>query len=174
VTFHGYTITPAGKLFSYRVHESGQLVRAAVAVFSRMLAPGEEFRTRVPSPGTAVIDLQWTARSGAALATFYANDVPISTSLLLSGGDTEREHVALAAFQQLIEEFCERVALEPARDAEEVTDRPVILSVPWPSSPLSVSRATEDHESMELVSDMKTCLAAAFFEQMAGQVGDLT
>jgi hypothetical protein len=174
VTFHGYTITPAGMRFSYRVHESDQLLRTAVAVFSRMVASGEDFRTRVPSPGMAVIDLEWTARSGAARATFYANDVPVITSVVLSGRDTERECAAIEVFQQLIEEFCARMALEPERDAEEVTDRPVILSVPWPSSPPPVGSATEDHESMELVSDMKTCLAAAFFEQMTGQAGDST
>jgi hypothetical protein len=83
VTFHGYTITPAGMLISYRVHESGQLVQATVAGFSRMLTPGEDFCTRVPSPGTAVIDLEWSARSGAAHATFYANDAPISTSFVI-------------------------------------------------------------------------------------------
>ena len=63
-------------------------------------------------------------------------------------------------FQQLIEDFCEHAALQPGRDAEGLTERPVILSVPWPS---------EDHESVELVAEMETCLAGAFFEEIAGQ-----
>ena len=125
-----------------------------------MLQSAQNFRSRVPSPGTAVIELEWTTRDWVPLATFSANNVPISTSLLLFGADPEWEREALGAFQQMIEEFCDRMALEPGRDVEGVSDRPAILSVPWPS---------EDHESVELVAEMETCLAGAFFEEIAGQ-----
>jgi hypothetical protein len=57
---------------------------------------------------------------------------------VLFDADAEREREALVGFQQLIEDFCEHAALQPGRDAEGLTERPVILSVPWP---------TEDHEA---------------------------
>jgi hypothetical protein len=56
----------------------------------------------------------------------------------------------------MIEGYCRAVALEPCREWQAVEGYPVIFSLPWP---------TEDRESMELVADMETCLAAAFFER---------
>jgi hypothetical protein len=159
--FFDYTII-AGSRRSRRVHESTALVLAAVEVFRDLLERhGSEFR--VPVPRVPEIELHWTdAGDGVAYATFYiaAGNSPVTTSGLLTGRDSQAEAQVVQSLQSLIVQLHADTPLEPSWELTEITDRPVIVSLILPSTIVAGKKA------IELVGDMETCLAAAYFESL--------
>jgi hypothetical protein len=161
--FHDYTIVH-GRIESQRVHESTQLVRAAVAVFRTLLDHG---------PGNYVIPgwddyrLAWTRERSNAVATFFYRQIPITSNLLLSGHDRDAEPSAISALAGL--EATIEAALPGATagsglgfDLALIRARPALCTIILASSLLAVG-ADLPH-AMGIIADMETCLAAAFFE----------
>jgi hypothetical protein len=165
--YYDCTVTLAGDAYSRRTHDSARLVRAAVDVFARMLAAhGDSFREPVPvPPGSAPVWLGWDAPEPgtAGLATFFAaGEVAVTSSVLLSGYDPAADRKAAVYLQALIRR-CHPEQVEPGYDLMAIRERPVIVSVPLPWA---------DPETMALVADMETCLAAAYFESVASESDD--
>lgn len=155
--FHDYTLIAGGK-FSRRVQDSSAIARAAVEVFRDMLERfGDSFHE--PIPVVQGYSLMFSSEGeGAAFATFFSGQTPVTTSALLSGRDSQAEGRAVEEFQRLVVQLFRGTELEPAWDLAGIEERPVIVSLILPSAG-SVSR-----EAVGMIADMETCLAASYFE----------
>lgn len=165
--FHDYTIVH-GRIESQRVHESTQLVRAAVAVFRTLLDHGPYGNYVIP--GWDDYRLAWTRERSNAVATFFYRQIPITTNLLLSGHDREAERSAisvLAALEATIEAALPGAAAEHGLgfDLALIRARPAICTIILASSLLAVG--ADLPYAMGIIADMETCLAAAFFAALA-------
>jgi hypothetical protein len=152
--FHDVTIQ-IGSISSRRVHDTTTLVPAAVEIFRLMLEEGgENFRVPMPVDGIEHIELNWTQLGSAAVASFFSRGVPVTTSALASGLDDDDDRRAMAGVQSLVMHFYGDSPAEPGFDLSTYGDRPAIatLAIPVPVSP-----------DIQLIADMETCLAAAFF-----------
>lgn len=166
--FADYTILPNGEKHSKRKHYSEMLVRSAVDVFAQAMLPSPcDFRAPIPVREFAHIQLQFTSTDPAsALATFWAPErgqtemVPLTTSVLLRGTDRHAEKQAQIAAQGLIVKLLRDAGaidagMEPAYDLIGLPERPMIASIViYPGR----------HPDMQVIADMETCLAAAWFE----------
>lgn len=156
--FHDITIV-AGQRVSARQHESSSLVRAAVEVFRDMLERYRNgFERPIPIDNFRHIRLRWTSeKTGAALATFWSGQVPLTTSALVSSSEADRE--CLASLHGMLLRLFHGSPVEPGFDLLAVTERPLIASAVLPIPPSL-------RHDMEVVADMETCMAAAFFESL--------
>ncbi len=156
--FHDYTIGVGDKI-SQRVQDSTSLLPAAVEVFRDMLERfGPHFKEPVPVIGNEYVLSVTSESQGSAVATFFWNKAPVTTSVLLFGGHTSEEERTLLAVQQMVMQLYRRFGVEPAFDLLAITDRPLLASVMIPLSPGTVPPSVYG-----LVADAETCLAAAFF-----------
>ncbi len=157
--FHDYTIGVGDKV-SGRVQDSTSLLPAAVEVFRDMLERfGPDFKQPVPVIGNEYV-LSFTSESeGCAVATFFWNQRPITTSVLLCGGHAIEEERMLLAVQRMLIQLYRQFGVEPAFDLLAIADRPLLASVMIPL-PLS----TIPPSVYGLIGDAETCLAAAFFQ----------
>src|SRR5262249_40071511 len=143
----------AGGDHSRREHDSAALLPEAVAVFRGMLAAGPWF-SRAPVPAAPPgYSLTWTeAGRGAAAATFWFQDVPVTTSALLAGLDADAEAEVTGQIQEMTLRFFAGTPLEPGFDLAEIAERPVIISLILPSA------FAAGGEAVALVADCETCL----------------
>ncbi|MEI8371848.1 MAG: hypothetical protein WCJ35_03330 [Planctomycetota bacterium] len=101
--FHDATVTLVGNRFSTRTHDSYDLAPPAVEVFHAMLKQhGDHFRQPMPVAGMEWLELALDSEDeGAAMATFWRGDVPITTSGLVSGIETS-DYPVLRGMQSLL------------------------------------------------------------------------
>jgi hypothetical protein len=165
--FYDYTIVQ-GRIDSQRVHESTQLVRAAVAVFQRLLNQGPHGTSLIP--GWDDYRLVWTCERSNAIATFRYREIPMTTNLLLSGRDRDAERSAINALAGM--EATLAATMEAALpgasagsglgfDLARIRARPALCTLILPSS---LAVGADLPHALGLIADMETCLAAAFFE----------
>jgi len=143
-----------------RQHETRNLVRQAVAVFGALLAEhvdGESFRTPIPVEGLTHLELELVPQGrGAAHATFWRADDPLTTSALCSGLDPAADREVLSGLASLWHAVYGRL-LRDVAPPPLPRERPCILTLPLPT-------CAEHLEDMRYVPDMETCLAAAWCE----------
>lgn len=160
--FYDYTLIAGGTL-SRREHESSSLGRGAVEVFRDMLEKHENsFRAPVPMANRYILMLS-SENTGVALATFLYREIPITTSVLLSGKNSRDEAKAIEETQKMIVRMFQNTGMEPGWDLREIQERPVIVSLILPSA-MAAGR-----EAVGMVADMETCLAAAYFEMIESE-----
>ncbi len=153
--FHDATISMVGNRQSTRTHDSADLAPAAVEVFRSMFEQhGDHFRVPLPVAGLEWLELAFDSEAeGAALATFWRGDVPITTSALAGGVAATADREVLRGVQSLILQLTRPHGTEAAFDVLAVDLRPLIVSVP----------IAPDREELLIVADAETCLAAAWF-----------
>jgi hypothetical protein len=163
--FTDITVDVAGQQQSTRQHDTSRLESGVVAIFARMIREhGPCFDRPIPMPGLIYIRLRLTSTftSGpptAALATFTTHgEMVITTSALLAGIDDQADGQVMRAFAETIMRGIHDTGIEPGFDADAFHERPAIIGVRWPNPKV-------DPADLELVADMATCLAAAFFGQ---------
>jgi len=143
-----------------RVHETDNLAAGAVEIFSSLLENrGESFLTHLPVPDLEYLALQWTARDGAAIATFFANNEMSTTSILLPGKNPETDAKMIRELQKVIIQATHDTPNEPGFDLMFIQQRPALITVPWPNSNVNP-------DDLMLIADAETCLAAAYFESL--------
>jgi hypothetical protein len=160
--FHDDTIG-VGEKISQRVHDSTSLVPAAVQVFRDLLERfGPHFKQPVPVIGDEYVLMFTCESAGCAVATFFWQGQPVTTSVLLFGGHAADEEKTLLAVQQMMSQIYRPFGVEPAFDLLSIVDRPLLATLMIPLPPGSVPPS-----AYAVIGDAETCLAAAFFE-MAG------
>jgi hypothetical protein len=95
-TFHMHTITPGSDQIDRQVLDvtpAGQQGEEVCALFQRFLADKPtEFRMVLPFLKRDEIEMEWAAApGGAALCTFYEDDAPLASGVLLSGENAEAD-----------------------------------------------------------------------------------
>jgi hypothetical protein len=155
MVFHDSTITLVGNRYSTRTHDSADLAPAAVEVFRSMFDQhGDHFRVGLPVAGREWLELALDSEAdGAALATFWRGEVPITISALVAGLDGNADREVLRGLQSLILQLTRPHGVEPTFDLLGIDLRPLIVSVP----------IAPDREALTIVADAETCLAAAWF-----------
>jgi hypothetical protein len=158
VMFYDVTLL-FGTMYSLRQHDSSRIGREAVALFTGILdaASGIDVTERLP---VMDLSLDWTSRTGtAALATFLWQDMPVTTSALLSGVDPAEDHMVAMSLQNGLLGLCQDTPFKPGFYLPNAEERPLLATfiVPNPLVPPEVVR---------MVGDAETCLAAAFFEKV--------
>jgi hypothetical protein len=115
------------------------------------------------------IETRVTARSGAALVTFYVDQVVVLSSALLSGRDEAREAEVIALFvetlrsNRLVQLAAGEAATTAFEQVRSVQQRPLAVVVVW--HPDSIS-----DDDMGVVRDLALHLAWAFFSREARAV----
>lgn len=145
--FHDYTLRADGQILSHREQDTAKIEPVAVEVFRSMLRAGPSFTAAIPHPQFAHIQLIWTAIGGNAMATFKSRGELVTSSVLLSGRDPAGEPMLLQHLDKML------AAMGGGPAGLQVTARPLIVSIPWPSG----------SPDMGIIADMETCLAAAWF-----------
>ncbi len=146
---HGFTLEADGRIRSHRQHDSSSLEPATVEFLAQMLHRcGPDFQHAIPVDGMEHIELYWTQQRGAAIATFDANGMLLTTSVLLAADGGED---GLEVAQTMLAEFS---PFPMTRDLSSIKQRPVIITIHWPTVP---------GPDMLLVAHVEMCLAAAFF-----------
>jgi hypothetical protein len=152
----------AGSNVSRREWDSAALARPAVDVFGELLeCQGDKFREEVPV-GEGY-ELQWDAAGSCAQATFWHRNTPVMIMGLLSGHDPEQETALLKVLQEAILAVHGGTAIEPAWDMKTVTERPAIFAMLFPGA------TPANPEKVQLIDQMATALAAAYFESLGEQ-----
>jgi hypothetical protein len=122
-----------------------------------------EFRKQLPFINNANIELEWAAaEGGAALASFYADDEPLSMAILLAGIQPESDSRMLEGLRQAV---LEPVLGDQAAKHLDAAERPLLFHLIFPGRPEYAPRAQI----------LATALASVFFRavltihaQMAG------
>jgi hypothetical protein len=157
--FHDVSIR-IGSVASRRAHNTTALFPGAVEVFSSMLERyGDQFREPLPVEGLEHIELHWTQLGTAAVASFYSRGAPATTSALAPGLAAEDDRRAFDGIQALVMHFHGDSPTEPGFEVATISERPVIATLPIPIPP---------SPDIQLIADMETCLAAAFFLSILG------
>ena len=154
VRFHDFALDLDGSIASRRIHDTDDLEPHAVQVFADMLtANRSDFRKSIPVDSVRHIELDFISVGSTALATFYAAGELMMLSTLLVDVNQETQGTALGCFREILTELTAVVGLPPP-ELGDVSERPVVLSFPWP---------TNRPEDMAMITYLNACLAAAFF-----------
>lgn len=155
MTFGDYTLALDGGVFSRLQHRSDSLDRTSVDMFKRVLQLwGDNFRKQVPVTASPDLEVSWLSEGQAALAAFSLGGEMVTISALLSGRNAEDDNRIVRYFREILAEEARPREL-PAPHLADIADRPVVLSIPLPTSRPGI---------MSLVGELEVCLAAAFFE----------
>lgn len=155
VTFYDYTLTLDGRISSRLHHRTESLSRPWVQMFKQLLqTSGDNFRKLVPLAETHDLEISLASEGQAALAAFSLGGTIVTISALLSGWNGEDDTRTLGYFRTILAEEGRPRGL-PAPHLADISERPIVLSIPLPTS-----RA----EDMGLVGKLEVGLAAAFFE----------
>ena len=154
--FGDYTLTLDGKISSRLDHFTESLDQRSVEMFQQMLETfGDNFRRPVPGNRWRDIEISWAVEGQAALAAFSLGRQMVTITALLSGRDKEDDDRVLRYFREILAEEARPREL-PAPHLADISERPVVLSIPLP---------TARPEEMSRVGNLEVCLAAAFFER---------
>jgi hypothetical protein len=160
--FHDVTIDATGSAGPRRTHDSATIRPAAVEVFRDLVERhGEDFRVPLPVEGLEHIELALTRAGTTALATFWVGGAPVTTSALLPGINPEDDREVLELLQSLVVLFVGDSPVEPGFDLLSLSDRPLLVRVPFPLPP-------PPGLGLGMIADAETCLAAAFFLSVLG------
>ena len=108
------------------------------------------------------IRTKFTSASGAAVVSFFAHHAIASSLLLLSGISPQAEREISGMFVESLRRTNAVTAagtgVQPFSQINSITDRPLMVVIPWPSDGVSAT----DHD---LVRELGVHLAAAFFKE---------
>ncbi len=145
---------------TFEIVPSNEQGRAVCALFLEFLSSQPpEFRAALPFLKKGEIELEWaSAAGGAALASFYESEEPVSMGILLAGVNEESDGQMMAALKQAV--------LDPLFGAEadrylEAAERPLLLNVIFPGNPELTPR-------LQLLA---AALASVFFRVMREMSG---
>lgn len=158
MTIHGFTISAFGHCAGRQNFDSNKLSRNAVEYLMSLLdSHGGNFNLKLPLKGVGQIELQWTSEHLSwAMASFVHKDELLSTLVMVSGINLEADQHALEMAQAGLEDVCRAIGEQPQDDLIRIVERPSVATIRW---------ATSDRRTLDLISDMETCLAAAFLER---------
>jgi hypothetical protein len=158
MTIHGFTISAFGHCASKQNFDSNKLARNAVVYLTSVLdSHGGNFNLKLPMKGVGEVELQWTSEHLSwAMASFITKDELLSTLVMVSGINLEADRQALEMAQSALEDVCRALGEEPHDDLLQIAERPSVATIRW---------ATPERRTLDLITDMETCLAAAFLER---------
>jgi hypothetical protein len=158
MTIHGFTISAFGHCASKQNFDSSKLARNAVTYLMSVLdSHGGNFNLKLPMKGVGEVELQWTSEHLSwAMASFINKDQLLSTLVMVSGINLEADQHALEMAQAALEDVCKAAGEQPQDDLMQIAERPSVATIRW---------ATSDRRTLDLITDMETCLAAAFLER---------
>lgn len=104
-----------------------------------------------------------TVASGAALITVSANEIPITTSALMTGQNKDEDDSVLEGMWQITEDMYKQFTLtqDSKRSDLGVTDRPLIVTSMLPT-------CVDQEKTIGIVAQLEMHFAAAFFEWSNG------
>ena len=159
--FHEITVNATGRRRSTRQHDAGRQESGAVAICAKLLRDhGPDFNEPISAANLDYIRLLFASKRSAAVATFYAHNELVTTSALLSGIDDQADAAILQAFRRMLVQAMHDTGIKARFNVDAFPERPAIVTVPW-------TNAIVDPGDIQIIADMETCLAAAFFGQVA-------
>lgn len=119
-------------------------------------AGGSAFHGPLPSPFER-IGLRFTSASGAALATFSLDGVPVASSAYLRGDDLTAERQLLAMFVESVRRVdivrkSQRTS-QPFVEAFSIAERPLHVAIAW---------GVSEGDDASMIAELGTHFAAAF------------
>lgn len=106
-TFHMHTLSPGNEVIQRQeldLQPGNPQGEEVCQLFQRFLVDKPtEFRLRIPFLKRDEIEMEWAAApGGAALCTFYEDDSPLASAVLLSGVDQDSDGQMCALFEAAI------------------------------------------------------------------------
>ncbi len=156
--FHEYTISAFGHRADEKKYDSTKLGREAVDWLTALLERnGNEFRREILLKGVRNLELHWLSENlSCTTASLYIGGELLSTSVLVCGLSPAADERALSQQQARLLRACTAVGKSAGMDLLLLPERPAIATIPWLPQP---------GKGMDLITDMRICLAAAFFER---------
>ncbi len=158
MVIHRYVISALGRCVDHRDHDSAKFRRSAVAYFTELLERNfSPFRVKAPLKGVGELVLHWSSENlSCGMATLYAGGELLASDVMVSGIKADADAEALRGAQATLESMCAAVGEASSDGLLRVNQRPAVASIHW---------TTPERGTLDKISDLELCLAAAFLER---------